>query len=52
LWVLGYVWPGIPTGILAGAFVGFAGLTFFSICWDTALQDAVLHNVLARVRFR
>jgi len=49
LWVVSYVWPGMLTGILAGAFVGFAGLTFFSICWDTALQDAIPHHVLARV---
>jgi MFS family permease len=49
VWVISYVWPGMLTGVLVGAFVGFAGLTFFSICWDTALQDAIPHHVLARV---
>jgi len=49
VWVLSYVWPGILSGALLGAFVGFAGLTFFSICWDTALQDAIPHHLLARV---
>lgn len=43
------MWPGVLSGVLLGAFVGFAGLTFFSICWDTALQDAIPHHLLARV---
>lgn len=49
VWVISYVWPGMLSGVLLGAFVGFAGLTFFSICWDTALQGAIPHHLLARV---
>ena len=49
IWVASYVWPGALTGVMAGAVVGFAGLTFFGVCWDTALQDRVPHHLLARV---
>lgn len=49
LWVASYVWPGVLAGVLVGAFAGFAGLMFFSVCWDTALQDDVPHGQLARV---
>jgi MFS family permease len=49
LWVLSYVWPGVLGAVLVGTFTGYAGLMFFSICWDTALQDHVPHHLLARV---
>jgi MFS family permease len=49
IWAASYVWPGALTGVMAGAVVGFAGLTFFGVCWDTALQDRVPHRLLARV---
>lgn len=49
VWVASYVWPGVLTGVMAGAVVGFAGLTFFAVCWETALQDHVPHHLLARV---
>ncbi|AGZ44723.1 MFS transporter [Actinoplanes friuliensis] len=48
-WALAYVWPGLLTAVLAGAVLGYAGLTFFSVAWDTALQDHIPHGVLARV---
>lgn len=44
-----FAWPGtLPAVVVAGA-VGFGGLMYFSVCWDTALQDGVPHRVLARV---
>ncbi|MCW2779076.1 MAG: putative transporter [Frankiales bacterium] len=49
LWVLAYVVPGTLTAVLAGAVVGYAGLIFFDVCWETALQDHVPHQLLARV---
>jgi len=49
LWVISYVWPGVLTGVLLGTVLGYAGLMFFSVCWDTALQDHVPHHLLARV---
>jgi MFS family permease len=49
LWALAYVWPGTLTAVLAGAMIGYAGLTFFAVAWDTALQDHIPHQVLARV---
>jgi MFS family permease len=49
LWVASYAWPAALTGVMAGAVVGFAGLTFFGVAWDTALQDHVPHHLLARV---
>ena len=49
LWVLAYVVPGTLSAVLAGAVVGYAGLIFFDVCWETAIQDHVPHHVLARV---
>lgn len=49
LWVLGYVWPGVLGAVVAGAIVGYAGLFFFDVAWETAIQDHVPHHALARV---
>jgi MFS family permease len=49
LWVLAYVWPAVLPAILIGAVLGYAGLSFFSVAWETAIQDNVPHRVLARV---
>jgi MFS family permease len=49
LWVLAYVWPGALTAVVLGAVLGYAGLSFFSVAWETAIQDHVPHRVLARV---
>lgn len=49
VWVLSYVWPGTLTGVLVGAVVGYSGLMFFGVCWETALQNHVPHELLARV---
>jgi MFS family permease len=48
-WAATYVWPGVLSGVMAGAVLGFAGLTFFGVAWDTALQDHIPHHLLARV---
>jgi MFS family permease len=49
LWVLAYVWPSVLAAVVAGAMLGYAGLSFFSVAWETAIQDHVPHRVLARV---
>lgn len=49
IWVLAYVWPGVLSGVLLGAAVGYGGLMFFGVCWETAMQDHVPHHLLARV---
>lgn len=49
VWVLSYVWPATLTAVLAGAAIGYAGLSYFSVAWETAIQDHVPHRVLARV---
>ncbi len=49
VWVMAYVWPGTLTGVLVGAVVGFTGLMFFGVCWETAIQNHVPHALLARV---
>jgi MFS family permease len=49
LWALAYVWPATLTAVVAGAVLGYAGLSFFSVGWETAIQDHVPHQVLARV---
>jgi MFS family permease len=49
VWAISYVWPGVLAAVLLGAVLGYAGLLFFSVAWETALQDHVPHRVLARV---
>jgi MFS family permease len=49
VWVLAYVWPGTLTGVLLGAVIGYSGLMFFGVCWETAIQNHVPHDLLARV---
>jgi MFS family permease len=49
LWALAYVWPAALVAVLAGAVIGYAGLFFFGVNWDTAIQDRVPHRALGRV---
>ncbi|MFD0517315.1 MFS transporter [Paractinoplanes durhamensis] len=48
-WALAYVWPAELIAVLAGAVIGYAGLIFFDVAWETALQDQVPHSALGRV---
>lgn len=49
LYAAAFAWPGTLPVVLGAAVVAFGGLMYFSVCWDTALQDGVPHPVLARV---
>ncbi len=49
LFAAAFAWPGDLAVIIAAAVVAFGGLMYFSVCWDTALQDRIPHTVLARV---
>jgi MFS family permease len=49
LWAAGYVWPGRLDTVLVTGLIGYAGLMFFSVMWETAVQDGVPHELLARV---
>ncbi|XVV14526.1 MFS transporter [Actinoplanes sp. CA-131856] len=49
LWALAYVWPAELTAVIAGAIVGYAGLIFFDVAWETAIQDQVPQRMLGRV---
>jgi MFS family permease len=49
LWALAYVWPAELTAVLAGAIIGYAGLIYFDVAWETAIQDRVPHRALGRV---
>ena len=49
LWALAYVWPGFLIAIMAGAVIGYAGLAFFGVAWETAIQDRVPHRSLGKV---
>ena len=49
IWAIAYVWPGVLTAVLAGAVIGYAGLLFFDVAWETALQDNVPQGMLGRV---
>jgi MFS family permease len=39
----------VLAAVLAGAVLGYAGLFYFDVAWETAIQDHVPHRVLARV---
>jgi MFS family permease len=49
LWPLAYVWPATLVAVMLGAVLGYAGLSFYAVAWDTAVQDHVPHRLLARV---
>lgn len=49
LWAAGYVWPGRLDTVIVTGLIGYAGLMFFSVMWETAVQDGVPHHLLARV---
>lgn len=49
LWAAGYVWPGRLDTVIVTGLIGYAGLMFFSVMWETAIQDHVPHHLLARV---
>jgi MFS family permease len=49
LWALSYVWPGELIAVLAGALIGYAGLIFYDVAWETALQDNIPQQALGRV---
>lgn len=46
---LGFAWPGTLPGILIMALIAQAGLMFFDVGWETALQEGIPHARLARV---
>jgi MFS family permease len=43
------VWPATLVAVLAGAVIGWAGLIFFDVAWETAIQDQVPQSALGRV---
>ena len=49
LWALSYVWPGELVAVLLGAVIGWSGLIFYDVAWETAIQDQVPHRALGRV---
>ena len=49
LFPLAFAWPGGLVAIMALALVGQAGLLYFDVGWQTAVQQGVPHDRLARV---
>jgi MFS family permease len=49
VWAFAYVWPGTLAAIMIGAVIGYAGLLFYDVAWDTSLQENVPHRALGRV---
>jgi len=49
IWAFAYVWPATLVAVLAGAVIGWAGLIFFDVAWETAIQDQVPLSALGRV---
>ena len=49
LWSMAYVWPATLVAVLVGAVIGWSGLIFFDVAWETAIQDRVPQSALGRV---
>lgn len=49
LWVASYVWTSQLLVVMALAVFGFLGMIYFNIQWETAIQDHVPHDKMARV---
>ncbi|GGN91277.1 MFS transporter [Actinoplanes lobatus] len=49
VWAFAYVWPGTLAAVMIGAVIGYAGLLFYDVAWDTSLQENVPHRALGRV---
>jgi MFS family permease len=49
IWAFAYVWPATLVAVLVGAVIGWAGLIFFDVAWETAIQDQVPRSALGRV---
>ncbi len=49
IWISTYVWSSHLSVIVAFAVIGFLGMVFFGIQWETAIQDHVPHDRIARV---
>jgi len=49
LWAFAYVWPATLVAVLAGAVIGWSGLIFFDVAWETAIQDRIPQSALGRV---
>ena len=49
LWVLAFVWPSTLASAIVGAALGYAGLMYFDVGWETSIQNNVPHAVMARV---
>jgi MFS family permease len=49
LWAFAYVWPAVLVAVIAGAIIGYAGLSFFGVAWETAIQDHIPHRSLGKV---
>jgi len=49
IWAFAYVWPATLVAVLVGAVIGWAGLIFFEVAWETAIQDQVPQSALGRV---
>ncbi|RNI21306.1 MFS transporter [Flexivirga caeni] len=49
VWAAGYVWPGRLDTVIVTGLIAYGGLMFFSVMWETAIQDHVPHQLLGRV---
>ncbi|GLY01801.1 MFS transporter [Actinoplanes sp. NBRC 101535] len=49
VWAIAYVWPGVLVTVLLGAVIGYAGLLFFDVQWETSIQRHVPRQMLGRV---
>ncbi|WP_186526306.1 MFS transporter [Leekyejoonella antrihumi] len=49
LWISSYVWSSELLVVMSMAALGFLGMIYFNIQWETAIQDHVPHDMMARV---
>ncbi len=49
LWALSFAWPPLLWTVIVGSAVGYAGLMYYDVQWETSLQLGVPEALIARV---
>lgn len=49
LWALSFAWPPLLWTVIAGSAIGYAGLMYYDVRWETAIQLGVPEGLVARV---
>ena len=48
LWALSFAWPPLLWTVIAGSAIGYAGLMYYDVRWETAIQLGIPERLVAR----